>query len=244
MSLIYSSVTPAKNEAKNLPELIERLDAVFKKLGEPYEIIVVNDNSTDDSKAVLESLRLRFPALKPIHRPAYPGVGNAIKEGLSAAKGNIIVTLDGDLSHDPAEIPALLKGLDTHDFVCGSRYIAGGKADMNFSRIILSGTFNFIFRTLIGLPVKDFSSGFRVYKRTVIEAIRLNGSQFGVYIEIPIKAHLAGFKLTERPITYHQRKFGTTQLNYLKQGPEYIKVALDALGLKLKDLGVRRNPAY
>ena len=236
MSILYSTVTPARNESKNLPRLVASLNAVLGSLQAPYEMIIVNDNSTDDSKAVLEGLRSRFPFLKPIHRASKPGVGNAIREGLENAKGRTIITLDGDLSHDPAEIPLLLEGLDRCDMVCGSRYMSGGKADMGLSRIVISGAFNIIFRKLIGIPVKDFTSGFRVYKRTVIDTITLKGSQFGVYIEIPIKAHLAGFKLTEAPITYHKRKFGTTQLSYLKQGPEYLKVALEALSIKLNSL--------
>ena len=232
MSVTYSSVTPARNEAQNLPQLVENLDAALRSLGSPYEIVIVNDNSTDDSKAVLESLRSRFPALRPVHRSSDPGVGNAIREGLRKAQGQVIITFDGDLSHDPAEIPSLLKGLKGYDMVCGSRYMSGGKAHMNLSRVLISGMSNMVFRTALGLPIKDFTSGFRVYKRTVIDTIKLKGSQFGVYIEIPIKAHLAGFKLTEMPITYHQRKFGTTHLNYMKQVPEYLKVALEAIPLR------------
>ena len=243
MPITYSVVTPARNEAQNLPQLVEALDAALRPLGAPYEIIIVNDNSTDDSKAVLEGLRSRSTALRPIHRASYPGVGNAIREGLNNAQGQTIITLDADLSHDPGEIPSLLEGLKDHDMVCGSRYMSGGKAHMGISRVIISGASNMLFRTVLGLPVKDFTSGFRVYKRAVIDTIALKGSQFGVYIEIPIKAHLAGFKLTERPITYHKRKFGTTHLNYIKQVPEYLNVALEGLKIKLKDLRIGRDPS-
>lgn len=232
MKPFYSVVTPARNESPNLPILVKGVDEILKTLGAAYEIIVVNDNSRDDSAQVLEDLTKSFPALRPIHRLSNPGVGSTIREGLSNAQGEVIITLDSDLSHNPQEIPSLLKELDHYDMVCGSRYMEGGRADMNLSRTIISGTFNVIFRRILGVPVKDFTSGFRVYKRTVIDTIELKGKQFGVYIEIPLKSHLAGFKLTERPITYHKRQFGTTQLSYLKQGPEYLKVALEALLIK------------
>jgi dolichol-phosphate mannosyltransferase len=243
-SATYSVVTPARNEALNLPELVERLDNVLQKLGKAYEIIIVNDNSTDDSTRVLENLKLRFSSLNPLHRTENPGVGMAIRSGLKKAQGQVIITLDGDLSHAPEEIPRLLEGLKNYDMVCGSRYMSGGKADMHISRVIISGVFNIIFRGILGIPVKDFTSGFRTYKRTVVDSITLTGSQFGVYIEIPIKAYLAGFKLTEQPITYHKRKYGTTHLSYLKQGPEYLKVAFEALALKFKKFWIGINPRH
>ena len=117
--------------------------------------------------------------------------------------------------------------------VCGSRYTKGGKANMSSGRVLISGLFNFIFRRLLGIPVRDFTSGFRVYKSGIIRKISLKSKNFGIFIEIPIKAHLAGFKLTEIPITYNKRSHGKSNLNYFKQGPEYLKVALEALKIKL-----------
>src|SRR3989344_3344512 len=111
-------------------------------------------------------------------------------------------TKDGDLSHDPAEIVNFLKFLKDYDMVCGSRYTKGGKAEMTHSRILVSSLFNLVFRNLLGIPVKDFTSGFRAYKAKIIDKIELKSKKFGIFIEIPLKAHLAGFKLTEIPISY------------------------------------------
>lgn len=235
MKIIYSIVAPAHNEAPNFPVLIASMDRVMASFQSPYEIIIVNDNSRDSSKDVLENLKKEFPSLAPIHRNSNPGVGNAIRAGLAQAQGEIIITLDSDLSHDPNEIPRLLEGLKTHDMVCGSRYMQGGKADMDLSRIVISGMFNLVFRGLLGLPVRDFTSGFRVYKRSIIETIQLKGEQFGIYIEIPIKANFAGFRITERAITYNKRAHGKTKLSYFKQGPEYLKVAIEALTIKFSN---------
>ncbi|MEK6984016.1 MAG: glycosyltransferase [Nanoarchaeota archaeon] len=230
---MYSVVIPAHNESKNLAKLLDKAYKTLKNTNEKFEIIVVNDNSTDNSKKTLENLKKRIKQLKVITRTTDPGVGYAIREGLSNVKGEVTITMDGDLSHDPAEIPKLLKFLKDFDMVCGSRYAKGGSADMALSRIIVSGLFNLIFRNLVGIPIKDFTSGFRVCKTRVIKNIKLNSKTFGIYIEISLKAYLAGFKLTEIPITYHKRVFGKSNLNYFRQGPEYLKVAFEALKIKL-----------
>jgi glycosyltransferase involved in cell wall biosynthesis len=226
---MYSLVIPAHNEARNLPKLLKKAALVLRKSKKKFEIIVVNDNSTDNSAEVLEKLKREIKELKVVTRRSKPGVGYALREGLAKASGNIIVTMDGDLSHNPGEIPSFLSLLKGCDMVCGSRYVKGGKADMACSRVVISGLFNIIFRGLIGIPVRDFTSGFRAYKKKVIKSIALKSRKFGIYIEIPIKAHLAGFKLREIPITYHKREFGKSNLNYFKQGPEYLRVVFEAL---------------
>lgn len=231
----YSVVIPAHNESKCLEKLVLKLKDDVSKLNKRFEIIIVNDNSTDDSLQVLKRLKKNVDELVIINREKNPGVGNAIREGLYKTKGKIIITMDGDLSHNPAEIPKLLGSLGKYDIVCGSRYIRGGKAYIEFSRKIISNTFNVIFRNLLRIPVKDFTSGFRAYKREVIEKINLKNENFGIYIEVPLKAYLAGFKLTEAPITYSKRKSGHSNLNYFVQGPEYLKVILEVLKVKLRN---------
>ena len=231
---MYSLVIPAHNEAKNLPKLLEKACSALKKIKEKFEIIVVDDNSTDNSDEVLKKLKEKIKELRIVTRTKNPGAGYAIREGLSKVRGDIIITMDADLSHDPAEIASFLKLLKVYDMVCGSRYAKGGKAEMTYSRILVSNLFNIIFRKLLGIPVKDFTSGFRAYKSKIIDKIELKSKKFGIFIEIPLKAHLAGFKLTETPISYHERGFGKSNLNYFKQGPEYIKIALEALRIKLR----------
>ena len=231
---MYSLVIPAHNEAKNLPKLLEKAFSVLKKTKEKFEIIVVNDNSTDNSNEVLKKLNRKIRELRIITRTKNPGAGYAIREGLSKVRGDTIITMDADLSHDPAEIVKFLKFLKDYDMICGSRYVKGGKAEMSYSRILVSSLFNLIFRKLIGIPVKDFTSGFRVYKAKIIDKIELKSKKFGIFIEIPLKAHLAGFKLTEIPISYHERGSGKSNLNYFRQGPEYLKVVLEALRIKLR----------
>jgi ubiquinone/menaquinone biosynthesis C-methylase UbiE len=160
-------------------------------------------------------------------------VGLSIRKGLDKSTGDVIVTLDGDLSHNPSEIPNLIDALNDCDMVCGSRYTQGGKADMSLGRLVVSSLFNIVFRNLLGLPVKDFTSGFRAYKRSIIESIKFTSNGFGIYIEVPIKTFLAGFTIKEIPIRYRTRFRGKSNLNYLKQGPEYNKVIINALKLRI-----------
>lgn len=230
---MHSLVIPAHNEAKNLQKLLKKAYSVLKKTKKKFEIIVVNDNSTDNSDEILKKLNEKIKELRIVTRTKNPGAGYAIREGLGKVRGDIIITMDGDLSHDPAEIANFLKFLKNYDMICGSRYAKGGKAEMTYSRILVSRLFNLIFRKLIGIPVKDFTSGFRAYKAKIIDKIELKSKKFGIFIEIPLKAHLAGFKLTEIPISYHERGFGKSNLNYFKQGPEYLKVAFEALKIKI-----------
>lgn len=230
MEIKYSVIIPAHNEANNLNELVRRLHLVLKETNKPFEIIIVNDNSTDKSGELLEKLKKNYPELRPIHRHTMPGVGYAQREGFKNVRGDFIITLDGDLSHNPYEIPKFIEALKGYDMVCGSRYVNEGKASMCLSRKLISGSFNFVFRTIIGIPIKDFTSGFRLYKKEIIDRIMpLRSKGFGIYIEIPLKAYLEGFKITEVPITYHVRSKGKSNLNYLKQGPEYMKIALSTL---------------
>ena len=230
--MYYSVVVPAHNEAKNLERLVVGLRRELKKTKKPFEIIVVNDNSTDNTVEVLKKLKKRVKQLRAIHRTKDKGVGNTIRQGLNKVKGNFIITLDGDLSHNPKELPRFLKAIKKCDMVCGSRYTKYGKADMNLSRLLISGLFNSIFRKIFGLPVKDFTSGYRIYKREVIDNTKYKSSGFGIYIEIPLKAHLLGYKLKEVPITYKRRSTGKSKLSYLKQGPDYLRVVFDIIKQK------------
>ena len=232
----YSVVVPCHNESENLDKLVARISDVLRKEKDSFEIIIVNDNSTDSTTTVLERLRKNVPELRYIIRTANPGVGNALREGFAKAGGRYIITMDGDMSHDPYELPNFLRQKDRHDIVCGSRYVSHGKANMDWSRKLISGAFNLLFRTLVGINIKDFTSGYRIIRREVLEKIQLESKGFGIYIEIPLKAHISGFRLAEIPITYHKREHGLSNLSYFRQGPEYLRVGLRVFWLRLRRL--------
>ena len=232
-STMYSLVIPAHNGSKNLAKLLKKANLVLRKTKKKFEIIIVNDNSMDNSREILENLKKEIKELIVINRTTNPGAGYAMRKGFSNVKGNIIITMDADLSNDPKEIPNFLKHLNNYDMICGSRYIKGGKPTRIYSRLIISRLFNLICMNLIGMPIRDITLGFRVFKTKTIKKIKLKSKKFGIFIEIPIKAYFADFKLKEIPIIYHKRGFGKTNLNYLEQGPEYIRFIFSALKYKL-----------
>jgi dolichol-phosphate mannosyltransferase len=206
--------------------LVTETAGVLEELGRSFEILVVNDNSADDTEQVLGSLEAKVAELHPLHRRGNRGVGNALRAGFKAARGSILVTMDGDLSHDPREISKLLDALADVHIVCGSRYTRDGGADMSWSRVVVSRFFNEVVRWITGLKIADVTSGFRAIRREVIDSITLENGEFGIYIEIPLKAVGRGFIFTEVPINYRPRKAGMSKLSYLRQGPEYLKVLL------------------
>lgn len=225
-----SIVVPAHNEEENLAKLVGEIDSVLN--GEDYELIVVNDNSTDDSRKVLDDLTDKYPRLKAIHRTPPQGVGHTLRTGFAVARGEIVVTMDADLSHDPADIPRLINKLNEgYDIVLGSRYMEGGEIENTLARKIISKGFS-VFTKILGLRVKDATTGFRAHKRRVLEALNLSSVGFEIHIEIPMKAGKKGYFVAEIPIIYHERYAGESKLNYAKEGPRYVKVAVKtALGL-------------
>jgi dolichol-phosphate mannosyltransferase len=230
-----SVVIPAFNEEKNVKKLIEQIETVFINHKINGEIIFVNDNSTDNTSKIAHELRKIYSNLTVIDRTdGLNGPGRTQREGFKHVRGKIIITMDSDLSHDPREIPKFLRAITTTDIVCGSRYGLEGKAEMSFFRTLISKSYNFIFKSLLGIPVNDLTSGYRAYRYELIKSLELSSPGFGIYVEIPIKAYLKGYKFGEVPIYYHPRKKGKSKLSYISQGPEYIKVILHGLLHKTK----------
>jgi len=217
-----SVVIPAYNEETNLEKLIRETVPAMK--GESFEIITVDDNSTDSSSKILDGLKKKYRMLKVIHRKTDRGVGFALREGFSKAGGAIIVTMDGDLSHNPEDIPRLTRALEEKkaDIILGSRYMEGGGIETGTTRKIISSMFNAIVRIFFRTKIKDLTTGFRVHRKEVLEKLNLISEQFEIHIEIPLKAVKKGFKVVEEPIMYRKRFSGRSKLDYLKMGPRYI----------------------
>ncbi len=221
-SIFYSVCIPVLNEGGNLAVLVPKLDDVLKSTAKPYEILILNDRGTDNSEIVLENLKKEFSDLHVIDRNSNPGPGYALREGFKRAQGEIIITMDGDLSHDPSDIPYLLEGLHEADMVCGSRYIKGGEGRLGWVRQIFSKIFNWLVQQCTGVPIQHATSNFRVFRRKIIETIVLDGGQFGIFIEIPIQTYRAGFPMTERPIHYCVRGTGRSHSSP-RQWLDYVK---------------------
>ena len=207
-------VIPTYNEAENLPKLVEALEEELQK--ENFNIIVVDDNSPDGTSEMIRKMSEGYDNLRLFVRPEKRGLGSAYKDGFKVSSGDFIVVMDADLSHNPEELPKLLETLNDADVAIGSRYVPGGRVvGWKGHRRLISRGANLLARLVLGLNIKDATSGFRAYKRRALEEIAsrssLNGFEFQV--EALYIAKRLGLKVTEVPITFASRKRGKSKLS-------------------------------
>ncbi|MCX5895714.1 MAG: glycosyltransferase [Proteobacteria bacterium] len=212
-----SITIPTLNENNNIMRLIPRVMQVIATINCRYEIIVVDGGSIDGTPETAQHLGAIV-----IHQTER-GYGGALKEGFKAARGECILTLDADFSHDPHFIQALWERRDTADVIIASRYVESGSASMPFLRKLLSIILNTIFSKTLSLPLKDISSGFRLYKKRVLDALNLESRDFEILEEILIKCYAEGYTIVEVPFAYAQRDTGTSKARVIKFGYAIMK---------------------
>ena len=208
---------PTYNERENIRELVERILA----LGDNIELVVADDDSPDGTWQVVEEISKSNPAIHLLHRKKNKGRGSAGKDAFHFAftsGADLIIEMDGDLSHDPRFIPSLIEHSKTFDVVIGSRYIAGGKDRRDsFGRQLVSRISNWYSRKLLGLTVLDCNSGFRCFKRKVFESIdplSLKSTGPSIVHELLYKAFKNGFTIGEAPIEFIDRKHDQSKLTF------------------------------
>jgi dolichol-phosphate mannosyltransferase len=211
-ALDLSVVVPVLDERENVERLLPRAAAVLRGIGVTFELIVVDGGSRDGTAEAAAHAGAR------VIRQSLPGYGGALREGLAAAEGQYILTLDADLSHDPDFIVKLWRARDRADVVIASRYVKGGVAYMPRHRAILSRILNGFFARGLGLPVRDLSSGFRLYRAAAVRDLRLEGTNFEVLEEILVKAYAEGWRIDEIPFTYYPRDRGSSHARIVKFG--------------------------
>ncbi len=200
-----SVVIPVFNEESTLQVLYEKLIAVLPAITARFEIIFIDDGSTDNSADVLESIQRADPRVRVIQFRCNLGKSAGLSVGFSASRGDVVITMDADLQDEPAEIPALLEKLDEgYDLVSGWKY---PRLDP-FTKTWPSALFNRTTQLLTGLRVHDFNCGFKAYRRPVIEEIRIYGE---LHRYIPALAFWRGFKVGEVKVLHHPRQFGKSK---------------------------------
>jgi len=167
-------LVPALNEAANLKELLPSIQRELKSLDIDHELLVVDGGSTDGTAEVVAR---HGAVLLP---QAMPGYGGALRTGFEHARGEYVLTLDADGSHDPTFLRKMWAARSAAEVVIASRYIHGGTADMPGSRRILSRTLNLVFKRGLSLPYADLSSGYRLYRRRALESLELRGTDFNI----------------------------------------------------------------
>ena len=206
-----------RNEAENLPRLLRGIQRVLHPTDLDDSILVVDADSPDGSADVATRLGAR------VIQQSKPGYANALREGLAATTGDLVLTLDADLSHQPDFILELLERRREAEIVIASRYVEGGSAEMSPTRRFLSLALNGIFAALLRLEIAELSSGFRLYRRSAIADLEPRGAHFDVLPELVVLAHRAGARVVEIPFHYHPREAGVSKARALRFAPSYLR---------------------
>jgi glycosyltransferase involved in cell wall biosynthesis len=218
-----SVVIPIKDERDNLAPLYEQVRAALEPLGNPYEVVFVDDGSIDGSFAVLEGLAARDRRVKVVRLRRNFGQTAALQAGINHSSGAILITMDGDLQNDPADIPALLEKLDDgYDAVLGLR---ANRQDHLFVRKLPSLMANWLIRKATGLQTKDMGCTLRAMRRELAEALPLYGE---MHRYIPVLAQQHGARITQIPVRHHPRIAGKTKYNLTRT----VRVVLDLITIK------------
>lgn len=206
--------TATYNESENIASLCSHVLG----LDPGYDMLVIDDSSPDGTGQILDDLARANPRLKVVHRPGKLGLGSAHEWAMDYAEQQhyeALVTLDADFSHDPNDIPRLLKALEGMDFVTGSRYMEGGSCNYSGYRRVVSIWANWWARRLLGIPLHEMTTSFRVFRvdflrRVDLGAIKSNGYSF--FMEIVFRLSRVGARMTEVPICFADRRAGASKI--------------------------------
>ena len=209
-------IIPTYNESEN----IEKIVPLVLDQDSSIHVLIVDDNSPDGTGRIADEMAKKDGRVSVIHREKKSGLGTAYIAGFKFAleKGyDLIFEMDCDFSHDPKYVPHFLKAIQEADLVLGSRYIDGVNViNWPMSRLLLSYYANVYSRLVTGLPVKDATSGFKCFRREVLEAIdldRVKSNGYSFQIEMSFRAWKKGFKIKEIPIVFEDRKVGQSKMS-------------------------------
>jgi dolichol-phosphate mannosyltransferase len=213
-------VIPAWNERENLELLLPALREVLNDLGLTAEIVVADAGSRDGTREA--ALRRGARVILQQER----GYGGALLAGFAATEAPYIVTMDADLSHRPIFLEEFWRRRHDAEVLIASRYVAGGRADMGWFRRLLSHILNRTYGRVLSLPLRDLSSGFRMYRRDVLTNLKIRARDFDVLEEILIRVHAEGWMIREVPFHYTARGSGRSHARLLKFGWAFLKTLI------------------
>jgi len=211
-------VTPTYNEAENLPKLVSALFSLPLDL----RVLIVDDNSPDGTGRIANELSAAYPGrVDVLHRPGKLGLRSAYLNGFQKildGDTQAIVQMDADFSHDPSALVEMANLLESYDVVLGSRYVKGGSVDDQWPvwRKSLSAFGNYYARTILGLPLHDVTTGYRMWRRETLRQIpfeRIQSSGYVFLVEMAYLAHCLEFKIGESPIYFADRRWGKSKMS-------------------------------
>jgi len=221
-------VTPTYNEAENLPQLVSALFALPLDI----QLLVVDDNSPDGTGRIADEFAAKDARVRVLHRSGKLGLRSAYLEGFRLVLeggADAVLQMDADLSHDPARIPDMAALLGSCDVVLGSRYVKGGSVDERWPtwRKQLSAFGNFYARTILGIPLHDVTTGFRLWRRETVLGMpfdRIQSSGYIFLVEMVYLAHCLEYRIGEAPIYFADRRWGKSKMSFKIQAEAAMRV--------------------
>jgi dolichol-phosphate mannosyltransferase len=228
-----SIVIPAYNEAESLPETVSAIYEELNKNAIIHEILVINDNSKDNTLAILEDLKLKIDTLKWITNEGPNGFGYAVRKGLLNFSGDCVAIMMADLSDSPQDLVTFYKTMTEGNFdaVFGSRWSRGGKVyDYPLIKKIINRISNSIIRLSFRIKYNDTTNAFKLYKKQTIEGLKpFLSPHFNLTIELPLKVIIRGYSYSIVPNSWKNRKFGKSNLKIREMGTRYLFILLYCL---------------
>ena len=232
-------ILPTYNEAENIERLVRAVLPQLESTGREHTVLVVDDGSPDGTGEIADRLAAELERVHVLHRPKKKGLGRAYLAGFEVALAGgaeLVLEMDADFSHDPADLPRLIAAAGAADLVLGSRYVPGGGVEnWGTMRRVLSRGGSWYARRLLGVPVRDLTGGFKCFNRRVLDGIDLEGVHadgYGFQIEMTFRALQAGFKVAEVPILFRERREGHSKMT--------ARIAIEAVW-KVPALRLRRS---
>jgi dolichol-phosphate mannosyltransferase len=232
-------ILPTYNEAENIEAVVRASLAQLEEAGGPHTVLIVDDSSPDGTGEIADRLARELDRVRVLHRPAKQGLGRAYLAGFAVALedgAELVLEMDSDFSHDPADLPRLIAAAGAADLVIGSRYVpGGGVVNWGFMRRALSRGGCIYARILLGLPVRDLTGGYKCFNVRVLRGLDLTGVHadgYGFQIEMTYRAVKADFTVAEVPILFRERRVGQSKMTP--------RIALEAVW-KVPALRLRRR---
>lgn len=234
--LSLSVVIPAHNEERNILPTLEELEEVLDARGVRYELVVVDDNSTDGTAQLLDELRALREHLVVVHREPPRGFGRAVRSGLAAVTGDVVVLFMADRSDDPYDVVRYLEKIEEgYDCVFGSRFVRGSRVrNYPTMKLVVNRLVNTGMKWLYRCPFNDLSNAFKAYRTEVIRACQpYQACHFNITIEMSLGALNRRFSVAQIPISWNGRTWGVSNLRLREMGRRYLQTLLKAYSERL-----------
>ncbi len=211
-------IIPTYNEKENIIPLVSE---IFR-ISPDYSVLIVDDNSPDGTSQVVKESKNNFPHLFLLQRSNDKGFGRSYLDGfrktISGGQYETIMMMDADFSHNPEEIPEMAKKLSDHDVVVGSRYTKGGRIEnWKWRRRLLSKFANFYVRAILGIPIRDVTTGFMYFRKDILKSVdpdSIKSEGYAFLVEFKYKIFKAGYKIIEHPIVFNERREGQSKMSF------------------------------